>query len=182
MNYNSLLQAIEGVHYNSKAESAGAINRLHVLRNWLIGAYLVEYEQKGQDRADYGVGLLKKVATDLRKKNVSGCSKQMLERMRLLFRNYPQLSATISSAPLRKLPDFLQKNDLPKSSSPMRISAEAATPIPQALPAQLVLRLSWTHLIEIIAIEDPWKRAFFENECLKGNWSVRQLQRQKRYP
>ena len=33
-------------------------------------------------------------------------------------------------------------------------------------------------LQELIRIEDPWKRAFFENECLKGNWSVRQLQRQ----
>jgi predicted nuclease of restriction endonuclease-like (RecB) superfamily len=36
----------------------------------------------------------------------------------------------------------------------------------------------WSHVIELIRVEDPWKRAFYENECLKGNWSVRQLQRQ----
>jgi predicted nuclease of restriction endonuclease-like (RecB) superfamily len=41
-----------------------------------------------------------------------------------------------------------------------------------------VLRLSWSHFIELIRIEDPWKRAFYENECLNGHWSVRQLQRQ----
>jgi predicted nuclease of restriction endonuclease-like (RecB) superfamily len=42
----------------------------------------------------------------------------------------------------------------------------------------VVLRLSWTHLLELIRLDDPWKRAFYENECLKGNWSKRQLQRQ----
>jgi predicted nuclease of restriction endonuclease-like (RecB) superfamily len=41
-----------------------------------------------------------------------------------------------------------------------------------------ILRLSWTHIIELLPLEDPWKRAFYENECLRGNWSVRQLQRQ----
>jgi predicted nuclease of restriction endonuclease-like (RecB) superfamily len=41
-----------------------------------------------------------------------------------------------------------------------------------------VLKFSWTHLIEFLNIPDPWKRAFCENECLKGNWSKRQLQRQ----
>lgn len=41
-----------------------------------------------------------------------------------------------------------------------------------------MLRFSWTHLIELVRIEDPWKRAFYENECLRGKWSVRQLQRQ----
>ncbi len=46
------------------------------------------------------------------------------------------------------------------------------------LPASSVLRFSWTHLIELLRIEDPWKRAFYENECLRGNWSKRQLQRQ----
>jgi len=44
-------------------------------------------------------------------------------------------------------------------------------------PAQLA-RISWAHFLELIRIEDPWKRAFYENECLRGHWSVRQLQRQ----
>jgi predicted nuclease of restriction endonuclease-like (RecB) superfamily len=46
------------------------------------------------------------------------------------------------------------------------------------LPVELVLRFSWTHLLQLIRLDDPWKRAFYENECLKGNWSKRQLQRQ----
>ena len=54
------------------------------------------------------------------------------------------------------------------------MSAEFPTP----LPPETLLRLSWSHLQELIAIDDPWKRAFFENECLQANWSVRQLRRQ----
>jgi hypothetical protein len=50
--------------------------------------------------------------------------------------------------------------------------------LPEPLPAPLILQISWTKLQELIRIEDPWKRAFYESECLKGNWSVRQLQRQ----
>ena len=50
--------------------------------------------------------------------------------------------------------------------------------LPTALEPAQVLRLSWTHLQELIRIDDPWKRAFFENECLNARWSVRQLQRQ----
>jgi predicted nuclease of restriction endonuclease-like (RecB) superfamily len=44
--------------------------------------------------------------------------------------------------------------------------------------ADIILRFSWTHLIELIRLDDPLQRAFYENECLKSNWSVRQLQRQ----
>jgi hypothetical protein len=47
-----------------------------------------------------------------------------------------------------------------------------------ALPPEQLLRLSWTHFIELIRIDDPLKRAFYEVECLQGNWSIRQLQRQ----
>ena len=50
-------------------------------------------------------------------------------------------------------------------------------PGPPALPPEHLLRLSWTHFIELIRIDDPLKRAFYEAECLQGNWSIRQLQR-----
>jgi hypothetical protein len=58
------------------------------------------------------------------------------------------------------------------SSPPGKLSNQ-----PRPLPPAVVLRLSWTHLLELIRMDDPWKRAFYENECLKGKWSKRQLQR-----
>ena len=54
--------------------------------------------------------------------------------------------------------------------------AESAPPPLLALP--LLMRLSWTHILELIRIENPWMRAFYENECISGSWSVRQLKRQ----
>jgi predicted nuclease of restriction endonuclease-like (RecB) superfamily len=50
--------------------------------------------------------------------------------------------------------------------------------LPAPLSPEALLRLSWSQLVELLAIDDPWKRAFFENECIKANWSVRQLRRQ----
>jgi len=46
------------------------------------------------------------------------------------------------------------------------------------MPATALLRLSWTHFLEFIRLDDPWKRLFYENECLEGGWTVSELQRQ----
>ena len=60
----------------------------------------------------------------------------------------------------------------------MTISGATSERLPTPLGHELVLGLSWTHLIDLLGIDDPWKRAFYENECIKGGWSKRQLQRQ----
>jgi hypothetical protein len=65
MNYAQLLQSIVAVHERAKAGTAVAVNQLLVLRNWMIGAYLVEFEQNGEDRAAYGRRLLERMASDL---------------------------------------------------------------------------------------------------------------------
>jgi predicted nuclease of restriction endonuclease-like (RecB) superfamily len=203
MNYTALLAAISDAHQQAQTGAAGAVNRHLILRNWLIGAYLVEFEQNGDDRAEYGLGLLKRVSADLRRQDIPGTSTQMLERMRLFYIRYPQLRSAISSSVMRISSIHLSVRELAISSSPPMESPAAGTPeirqppvgessvlekaSPSAskLPAEprplmpaMLLSFSWTHLLELIRLDDPWKRAFYENECLKGNWSVRQLQRQ----
>jgi predicted nuclease of restriction endonuclease-like (RecB) superfamily len=49
---------------------------------------------------------------------------------------------------------------------------------PPLLPAEILLRLSWSQFVEFIRLDDPWKRLFYQNECLKGGWTVSELQRQ----
>jgi predicted nuclease of restriction endonuclease-like (RecB) superfamily len=178
MDYPALVTAIAGAHAQAQARAAGAVNRHLILRNWLIGAYLVEFEQRGEDRATYGAGLLKRVAADLLTKNIPGCAVRMLERMRVFYLSCPQLQEKISS-PVMTIsgnPRPVAQSGI--SSSPMTKSPVDAKRRPTPLSSDRLLSLSWTHLIDLIAIDDPWKRAFYENECLKGNWSVRQLQRQ----
>ena len=178
MNYEALIASIADAHAEARRGVAGAVNRHLVFRNWLIGAYLVEFEQKGEDRAKYGAGLLKRVAADLSAQSVEGCSRQMLDRMRLFYGLYPQLAGEISSPVVSISGNPLLPGDLAKCSPVVSISTLPRKSLPTPLPARMVLKLSWTHLVDLIGLDDPWKQAFYENQCLKGNWSKRELQRQ----
>ncbi len=196
MHYRQLLSAIASAHTQSVGRATAAVNQGLVLRNWLVGAYVVEFEQGGEDRAKYGAGLLVRLSRDLKRKGVPGLSADVLERTRSFYLSYPQIGEKISATLSRKLPAPGAKLALEISSSPMTESEgnsqRTATPkisatlsrklkptlLPTPLSAEKLLLLSWSHLVEIIRLEDPWKRAFYENECLLGAWSVRQLQRQ----
>ena len=168
MNYGALVKAIASFHAESAGRAVVAVNQALVLRNWMIGACIVEYQQKGKDRAIYGTGLLARLSADLEGKEVPGTSADMLERMRLLYLHYPQL-ASISAPAVRKSGEA-------GKSAPLVRKTTGCNPVP--LGRESILNLSWTHLVELVRLDDPWKRAFYENECLRGNWSKRQLQRQ----
>ncbi len=104
----------------------------------------------------------------------------MLKDCRTFYRLYPQ----IRPSAVGELPEgsFSQtRQSLIGESATPELTAPAVQKSlsqPGPISPAMVLRLSWTHLLEIIRLDDPWKRAFYENECLKGNGSVRQLQRQ----
>ncbi|MDB5967570.1 MAG: hypothetical protein JWQ90_20 [Hydrocarboniphaga sp.] len=176
MNYRALVESIVALHQESSGQAALAVNRWLILRNWMIGAHLVEFEQKGEDRAKYGAKLLAQLAHDLKHRSVSGSSAEMLGRMRLFYRAFPQLRAQIPSSVMTESGIVLVPPVGPDILSPAMTNSAPGQPRP--LVAENILRLSWTHWIELLHLDDPWKRAFYENECLKGNWSVRQLQRQ----
>ncbi len=173
MNYDSLITAITDAQRHAQAGAAGAVNRHLILRNWLIGAFIKDYEQNGEDRAAYGSRLLIRLSASLKSKSVSGVSPDMLERMRLLYDSYPQLGDQISAPAMRKLAEHPNGTEI---SAP--VVRKSPPPQPTPLPPGKILELSWTHLAELVRLNDPWKRAFYENECLKGSWSKRQLQRQ----
>lgn len=181
MNYAALIAAISDAHQQAQAGAAGAVNRQLILRNWLIGAYLIEFEQNGEDRAKYGAALLKRVAEDLKGRHITGLGVSMLKDCRVFYRLYPQIRqpAVGEFAPGRILPigqPPVGQSALEPISSPTVLKSSEGLPTP--LPTPILLRLSWTHLLELLRLDDPWKRAFYENECLKANWSKRQLQRQ----
>jgi hypothetical protein len=174
MNYQALVQSIAALHAQSVGRAVTAINQALVLRNWAIGAYIIEFEQNGEDRAKYGQGLLRRLSSDLSACRLKGVSPDMLERMRLFVRHYPQMADAVSAPPARI--STLQIEPVPHGiSAPVR---KSAVDEPKPLSPEKILRLSWTHLSDLARIDDPWKRAFYEIECLNGNWSKRQLQRQ----
>lgn len=88
MNFESLVSHIDTVQHVLQAQAAYAVNLSLTARNWLIGYYIVEFEQNGEDRAAYGEQLLKKLELRL---NTKGLTERRFRESRRLYQVYPQL-------------------------------------------------------------------------------------------
>ena len=150
-----------------------AINRFATIRNYVIGFYIVEYEQHGNDRAKYGDRLLKRLAESVNKR---GINETILKNCRRFYLVYPQIkdyltaiSPTASEISLEKSPTASDKSS---QISPIP-SDNFITPA-----AELVSKLSFSHIVEILTIDDPLARFFYETECIRCCWSVKELRRQ----
>lgn len=180
MHYRQLLTAIAQAHTSAVGRAAAAVNQGLVLRNWLVGAYVVEFEQGGEDRAKYGDTLLPRLAKDLAKRRISGLGVSILERCRRFYQLTPQLAGAIPYTLSTESPKALPAGpaQIPYTPSTELKLAAKMDALPTPLQPAQVLQISWSHWMELLRLDDPWKRAFYENECLLGAWSVRQLQRQ----
>lgn len=175
MNFESLVQNINSVHETLQAQAAHAVNLALTARNWLIGYYIVEFEQQGEDRAAYGEKLLKNLEMRVKKK---GLSERRFREFRRLYSVYPQLGIEVveylSVIPV-SINNLLSKNTL----EIRRTSAESSENTEWMLPAKMLFsRISYSNLSLISMIDDPVKRAFYEIENIKGCWSNRELDRQ----
>ena len=129
MKYDALVQSITALHADSVGRAASAVNQALVLRNWAIGAYIVEFEQNGEDRAEYGERLLRRLSSDLGACGIKGVSPDMLERMRLFSRHYPQLADSIS-APLVRISSKIAVESAGLISAPAVRKSETDAPTP----------------------------------------------------
>lgn len=162
--FNQLSQLIQKIHGATQTETVKAINRMLTMRNWLIGYYIVEYEQKGNDRAKYGDKLLNALEKSL---NTKGLTATLFYHAREFYTDYPQIK------------DYILSTISPTASveSACRISPTVSDKL--ITPAEkLISQLSFSHIVEILAVKDPMARYFYETECMRCNWSVRELRRQ----
>jgi predicted nuclease of restriction endonuclease-like (RecB) superfamily len=170
LTFEKLVGSIREVHEQMASHAGRAVNISLTLRNWVMGYYIREYEQKGTDRAQYGEGLLERLAVKLKQEGMDRVEARELRRYRQFYQVYPQI--------WQSLPPEL-RNLLPKDSLALPAEIrESATPTLACDGKTLLTRLSFTHLVEMIALDDPLKRTFYEIECIRGNWSVRELKRQ----
>jgi predicted nuclease of restriction endonuclease-like (RecB) superfamily len=176
LDFPALVDAIRQVHEQSAAAVSRTVNTSLTLRNWVIGWYIREYEQNGSDRAKYGEGLLDALAERMSGLNVSNCNRRQLYRYLRFFQLYPEIVGTLSPQ-LRLLPGLPGESPprLPKGD-PGKVGT--VSPLLGAPAEHLINRLSYSHLELIVDLEDPLKRAFYEIECIRGSWSVRDLKRQ----
>jgi len=112
------------------------VNNILVRTYWEIGKRIVDFEQQGKEKAEYGTELLDRLAADLKTQFGKGFSRRNVLDMRRFYSAYPKWQT---------------------------VSAE----------------LSWSHYIQLISIEDNLARSFYEKQCIKEKWSIRELSRQK---
>ena len=174
--FSALIAAIRQTHEYMTAQVGRAINISLTLRNWVIGFYIREYEQNGADRAKYGIQVLEYLGKELQKSLDRCYTARYLRLCRQLYATYPQIRKSLIS----------KFGHLPKGKSmiselpTLLVIDDSAILSPQWLiPGdKLVEGLSFTHLVELIKLEDPMKRTFYEIECIRGNWTIRELKRQ----
>ena len=184
--YKSVVKLDEAFEDNT----AKAINRNITARNWLIGFYIVNYEQKGQDRAKYGEKTLQTLAERLNKKSLSY---RNLKLYRQFYKEFTSLEKPIFDYVLKEfgsektLLSGIQKNfienkttskDLAISDCLIGQSTIAQSDDLQIPPEKLFSHLSYTHFTLIMGVENAVARIFYELETIKGVWTVRELKRQ----
>ncbi|WP_278797828.1 PDDEXK nuclease domain-containing protein [Leyella stercorea] len=168
--FNDLASIVQTTHDAAQSSAVKAINRMQTMRNWLIGYYIVEFEQHGKDRAEYGTQLLKKLEERVDRK---GLTTTLFKWARKFYRLYPQmmenLPIPICATVMHQLQPIENKEDTIGASMTHQFVTPGKT---------IISQLSFTHLREIMTLDDPLARYFYEQECIKCTWSVRELRRQ----
>lgn len=157
--FEDLSNYVLQTHQYAQNAAIRAVNQCATLRNWLIGCYIVEYEQKGKDRAQYGERLLKRLEERL---NCRGLNETLFKVSRQFYLEYPQIRILFDAGKSATVSHEFEKSAMP--------SHQFITP-----PEKIVSKLSFSHIREIMTEKDPLGRFFYETECIKGCWSVKEL-------
>ena len=159
-NYDGLLVDVVSLLETARRTSARAVNALMTATYWEIGRRIVEVEQQGEDRAEYGSQMLKRLADDLTARFGRGFSRANLEYMRR-FHEYWRIPQTPSGVSLTAISQT--------------VSGKLQPPIERLAHR---FPLPWSHYIKLLSVKDDEARHFYEAEALRSGWSVRQLERQ----
>lgn len=180
--FDDLTKIIQDTHDAAQTSAVKAINRMQTMRNWLIGYYIIEFEQHGKDRAEYGARLLKKLEARVNRK---GLTETLFKNSRKFYRLYPQMVENITGVISPAVSDKLLE---PKDTTALCNTQIAENECTEKSPTvsdefrttgQIIIsRLSFSHIAEIMTVDDPLARYFYEQECIKCTWSVRELRRQ----
>ena len=185
-NFDSLVCHIKATNEVLQNNARLVINRHVTAKAWLVGCYIVEYEQNGQDRAKYGEKLIKSLSQRLGNKNFSVSA---LKIYRQFYLTYPQIGREIlcfvrsvrsigqSVSGQLLLPD-LQDDKIGQSVIVQSGYNEKKSFFKGTQPSLLFNKLSFTHLLVLLPLKDPLQRAFYETMAIRGTWSVRELERQ----
>ena len=196
--FESLVGKIQSTSSALQEDARLVINRNVTTRAWLTGFYIVEYEQHGNDRAKYGESLLKRLAERLEDKSFSLASLKNFRRFYLCYpelaepiAGYLKLKAQKSQSVISLLQSAVNMSVIKSQSLISQLSLQQSSTVSNdgfamltregevmPVPQMLFNRLSFTHIVQLLHLDEPLKRSFYAIEAMRGPWSVRELQRQ----
>ena len=161
--YDEVLSGVVELLEQARRAAARSVNVIMTATYWEIGRRIVEYDQSGEERAEYGQELMVRLGDDLTKRFGRGFGWRNLFQMRAFYLAWPNILQTLSA----------------KSDLGTKILDLQTTPGPFDL-AEITrcFPLSWSHYVKLLAVRDAKAREFYEAEALRGGWTVRQLDRQ----
>jgi predicted nuclease of restriction endonuclease-like (RecB) superfamily len=183
MNFEKLVSTIQTASNHLQQNAVKAVNIHLTLRNWLVGFYIVEYEQNGDDRAKYGQQLLNSLANEI---SIKGLGETNLKLCRQFYNVYPEIVGILTSefdnlipVSIRQtLSGELKSSNIEEDRIRQTLSDELEANGNTKYLLQLLLSCSFSHIAELIKLEETTKRKFYELLILKTTPSVRELQRQ----
>jgi predicted nuclease of restriction endonuclease-like (RecB) superfamily len=173
--YDAMLDRVVGLIDEARRTSARTVNAIMTATYWLIGRHIVEFEQSGKSKAEYGEEVIDQLASDLTSRFGRGFTRSNLFNMRAFYAANPRIIQTVSGQ--LQLPGKIQTAS-GKSASPrsrtfaLRQSADSIASLANTFP------LPWSAYVRLLSVTSEQARKFYETEALRGGWSVRQLDRQ----
>ncbi len=174
--YDSILEDILNVIDTARRSATRSVNSIMTAAYWIIGRRIVESEQAGNIRADYGLALIVRLSGDLTAKFGRGFGAVNLSQMKKFYLLWP--ANRIFQTPSEKSRSLLESKDY---QAILQTSSKKS----QASQADVVLRftadcfpLPWSAYVRLLSVKNANARRFYETEALRGGWSVRQLDRQ----
>ncbi len=156
--FEQLVELCRQTHEETRQSAARAVDHSLVVRNWLFGWYIVEFEHGGADRSElYGKELIARLSNKLKASGLKGCSPTNLRKFREFYQGYPEIQQTLS---------------VNSVLVPTGIAATVFSAIEKRFS------LGWSHYVTLLTIDNPDARRFYEIEAAESDWSVRELERQ----
>jgi len=179
--FDTLVDGLVALQERAREAASRSVDELLTIRNWLIGVWIVAYEQEGEDRAAYGEGVIDALGEAFKTRGVSGLSARNLRNYRQVALTWPSLGIrqTLSGESLPALASEIWQTPSAESLPPLNTANERLPWQDEAWMLRLRRELSFSHLLELSRVTDPVARAFYEVQTLRERWSVRELRRQR---
>ena len=170
--YQAVFGDVSRIIDSARESAVRSVNAAMTAAYWLVGHRIVEFEQSGEERAEYGAALIERLAADLTQRFGRGFSRQNVQHMRMLYLSYPpdKIRQTLSGK-LGRSPQLPIRQTPSGKSEPASVEV-SFDDLLTAFP------LPWSAYVRLLSLRSDGAREFYETEALRGGWSVRQLDRQ----